>query len=301
MIIKAIHHLLQKLRRNRRSDGEDCADYDFFVELEDEETGAEDRSEESPCTPAGTMLFAHEELNLLHDLQAVLQAFSSRVEDTITILRELESGENMPAADAFGYAKALAVRFKSYAQRRVLRLYELVEDGSVFSDGVTVNTDAAAQNDYGIRACYHNNCIVLKLPMLGSCWRKTSTKTNQLSSEETYGTIFQRTISEEIQRLFAKNLNTDREAFRLKTLTFFFNNHAEDPYIMDSDNHQTKTITDAICSFLPGSDAGSTTSFFYAATINDSIPRGTYVVVSAGRFSAQNESFLTGMQAHFFE
>lgn len=52
--------------------------------------------------------------------------------------------------------------------------------------------------------------------------------------------------------------------------------------ILDSDNHDTKSVTDAITSFILCGDSPCFCSYSYLTTRSDAIPKGTYITVSSG-------------------
>ena len=226
------------------------------------------------------------------ELRRVLRSFLQKTDTAIADFSALNNDVFLSSSTQNVESNSLSARFKSYAQKRILQLYNIVEEISDYSEVITSNAHKNVPNSYGICAGYYRNCLVLQLPMLGSRWRKLSSKTKQISAEDAYGTMFHNIILDEIRRLFSKNPDLDPELFREKTLTYFFNYSSRDVHIMDSDNHATKSVTDAICSALLGSDSGPSTSFFYATTIVDDLPKGTYVIVSPGKNSAQNEAFL---------
>ena len=49
--------------------------------------------------------------------------------------------------------------------------------------------------------------------------------------------------------------------------------------VMDSTNHDTKNVQDAICFYLPSGDTGLTCSAHFSTVIDDRIPSGTYITV----------------------
>lgn len=59
--------------------------------------------------------------------------------------------------------------------------------------------------------------------------------------------------------------------------SFFYPKNTK--YALDSDNHDTKCVTDTIAEFLPDFDSPRTCDFFYRSVFTDKVPSGTYIIV----------------------
>lgn len=260
--------------------------------------------------PAETSIFLHEELIRLREIQECANRLLGKTEGLIS---DFETLGNTAAIQQDAAGKEALVeeieRHRSYCRRRLLELYNVIEEPNSLSypfDGQAQNgrfeTAEAAENDYGIHAQMHEKHIVLQLPMLGSNWRVSGSRSNDEDGVKmTYGTVFKQSVTGALERLFASRPDVDLESYREKTLHYFFVYGEHDRQIMDADNHSTKAITDAICSFLPGSDAGSTTGFFYKTCIRNWPPRGTYVVISPGNFVPESEAVLEEFVSAFVD
>lgn len=77
-------------------------------------------------------------------------------------------------------------------------------------------------------------------------------------------------------------LEKDIPKFESVNLQFLYIYSKSEHLILDSDNHDTKSITDLITSFILGGDAPCFCSYSYLTTRSDAIPKGTYITVSPG-------------------
>lgn len=69
-----------------------------------------------------------------------------------------------------------------------------------------------------------------------------------------------------------------------RTLNYVFVYHTNRIGI-DSDSHDTKGITDTICSFYRGSDDNRYCSFTYSTLHTMTVPEGTYIAITPGKMS----------------
>lgn len=69
---------------------------------------------------------------------------------------------------------------------------------------------------------------------------------------------------------------------------------------IDSDSHDTKGITDTICSFYRGSDDNRYCSFTYSTLHTMAVPEGTYIAVTPGKMSPYDpiDTVKVWMQRH---
>lgn len=85
------------------------------------------------------------------------------------------------------------------------------------------------------------------------------------------------------------------ENYRYKTINYIFvypRKGMNQLFIADTDNHETKSITDAICDYLPHRDSGLYSDFFFTTIATDTIPEGTYITVFPQNKMLQTEEQL---------
>jgi len=103
---------------------------------------------------------------------------------------------------------------------------------------------------------------------------------------------------------FCENLNSALTAlgdnipkYRKKNITYLFVRDLEGRStiaIPDSDNYDTKSITDVITSNLAGGDSAISCSFAYMSAVTNDIAEGTYIVISEGLdISASKEGIIS--------
>ena len=123
--------------------------------------------------------------------------------------------------------------------------------------------------------------IFIRLPMIWSRNRAENVSMDR---------FFRLSLRSKMYRDFLKNAIKNAPAFdqypfekyRHKTVNYYFvypRKEMNSLFITDTDNHETKSVTDAICRFLPYGDSGMYTDFFYKTIATDAIPKGTYITV----------------------
>lgn len=295
IILQAIVSWLIKQFKLHDKENETCVVF-LDPDEENELTPCEVSSEiEHQNDASAEQFFLRCELERWKEMQDLLTRFLQRTERIIHDY-EMHLKTNHLASAKPKDLEMDTERNKTYARRRIVELYNLIEQGNDYSDFLKESNASynhiksnGTQNGYGIRAQFVEGNILIQLPLLGSNWRKTSSVSNV---EMTYGTLFQASISHAVEQLFSEHPDVCRESFRSKTVCYFFVYNHEARFILDSDNHSTKAISDAICASLPSSDAGPLTSFYYKTIVRNWPPEGTYVVVSPGTFSPECEKDL---------
>lgn len=87
--------------------------------------------------------------------------------------------------------------------------------------------------------------------------------------------------------------------FCLKTVSCFFVYEPGVEQKLDVDSHDTKAIIDAIVGFLPCGDVAGFCDFSFVAWESTTLIAGTYICVSKGLASFQNDSVLEEFEATF--
>ena len=123
--------------------------------------------------------------------------------------------------------------------------------------------------------------IFIRLPML---WSRN--KAENVSLDKFYKVSLRSKIfRESVQTAIKTAPNFEQypfEKYLYKTINYCFvypRKGMSELYISDTDNHETKSITDAICHYLPKKDSGLYTDFSYKTIATDAIPEGTYITV----------------------
>lgn len=77
-------------------------------------------------------------------------------------------------------------------------------------------------------------------------------------------------------------IDNDIPLYCKKNILYMFVYHSSRMFVIDSDNHDTKVMTDIICSHTEGGDTAKNCSFFFISICDDNLPEGTYITVSEG-------------------
>ena len=142
-----------------------------------------------------------------------------------------------------------------------------------FDSAMDINEETVTERikkSYGFLSFYHQGFIFMKLKMLPSKFNKKSDYCSQIGRP-----------LEGYIRSFIRINDVNVENFVKKTIFFLFcyPASASTAMIMDSDNHDTKNVVDAICSVFPGGDTGLLTKIILSTVQTDDVPEGTYVTV----------------------
>ena len=129
---------------------------------------------------------------------------------------------------------------------------------------------------FGIYAELIGGNLVVRLPMLCSAYKRNRDGTRP------YGHIFASEAEAVVREIVSTMAPEVTEMFRAKTVSYFFVYRKNEQHVLDSDNHDTKAITDAICAPLLSTDSGQSTMVCYRTICTDEVVSGTYVILSAG-------------------
>ena len=135
-------------------------------------------------------------------------------------------------------------------------------------------------HDFDVHVHIEDDKIYIKLPMLISVNRSR----NHQKAVDKSNVLFREEIVRSIENAPEYDA-LDVRKFSEKTLNFlyvFSQKTSKKGHLIDNANHNTKYVIDAITAFLPGGDTPLTCSFFYSATVTDSVPEGTYITVARG-------------------
>ncbi len=126
----------------------------------------------------------------------------------------------------------------------------------------------------GIIATIEGEILMIKLPMLSE---KTRVKTivDNRPIVINHFAFFCESLRAELMLLEEKMPHYPK-----KNIQYIFVYPTNATRILDSDNHDTKAITDTITSFTVGGDTSESCSFSYQTVRSDNIPSGTYITVS---------------------
>lgn len=128
----------------------------------------------------------------------------------------------------------------------------------------------------GILAFYEDNLLLIKLPILGERFTR-SIAINRTTIPIDYCSFFTDSLTAALLLIENKI-----PKFKHKNIQYLFVYPVGEQRLFCSDNHDTKSITDAITSFMIGGDSPMSCSFSYLTTQSNAVPEGTYVTVSSG-------------------
>lgn len=126
------------------------------------------------------------------------------------------------------------------------------------------------------------NAIFVKTPML---WSRNNRKVRG-SGGRTIGpdhTAFYRDAVQYSIKNSPNYLAYNFSVFKEKIIHYLYVYHDlpnNKIYLVDNDNHESKSVTDAIAHFLPCGDEPLSCDFYFTAAVTKSIPEGTYVTVT---------------------
>ncbi len=137
----------------------------------------------------------------------------------------------------------------------------------------------------GIECYLEQDAIYIRLPML---WSRNNGKRS--SKRETFFVPeMSKMYRESVDAAIRLTGNYSPESFadyEYKTFQYTFLYHKSGEYVcVDTDNHETKAVTDAVAGFLPNGDSARYASFVERTTFSDDISAGTYLTVIPGEFN----------------
>lgn len=145
-------------------------------------------------------------------------------------------------------------------------------------------------------AFVNNGFLYVKTPIIPSIWLRRSSPTRVCSASCSYDEFLKNAVHETISPL-VKQL-PDLSA---KTINYLFVYNEGYSNICDGDNHDCKSVTDAVSTFFRSGDSGVTTDFVYATTVvpAEKLPEGTYIVVAPERKNYLGEAeILSAFEKH---
>ena len=124
-------------------------------------------------------------------------------------------------------------------------------------------------------AFVEGNMLLVRMPMLPSI------RAHGVISNGQKRAIFDTPMFVETVRGSVLSIKEKLPKIAKKCITYLFiYRDAAAPHL-DSDNHNTKSITDVICSYFEAGDDGFFADFRFFTRVSEFLPTGTYVMVSA--------------------
>lgn len=152
------------------------------------------------------------------------------------------------------------------------RIPNPVKSEALHSDAIlpAIDLDCALENDV----------FYLRLPML---WSRNN-KLHKTAYGYNIGPEQSRMYKEVIGHAILKMPNCDDlfDRFTRKTFHYTFvypDSKKKSYFIIDSDNHETKSVTDAVARFTKGHDDAQYCDFVYTTLLTNELPEGTYLTV----------------------
>ncbi len=230
--------------------------------------------------------------SVMKSLDSIKDVCSKLVSSVNDYRYYLESGELEP--DLYGeyLIKSDSLNFKLI--HGIEKIYQTLQiprtaDGLIsYSEAEELLFEKSFIPAEGVGLSSDTDCIYLKVPML--IHRKKGFLTNSAgSSYYTDHTAFFKNTVEYVMR--KKDFSAEfLDGFQLKTVNYFFV-YPEGEIAIDSDNHDTKSVTDALTMYLPGGDSAETCTFCETTIFTNMLKKGTYIVVTKGK-----ENYATSSQ-----
>lgn len=153
------------------------------------------------------------------------------------------------------------------------RIPNPIKREELYSDAIlpAIDLDCALENDV----------FYLRMPML---WSKNN-KLHKTARGYNIGPEQSRMYKEVIGYAILKMPNYDDgffDSFNRKTFHYTFvypDDEKKSYFIIDSDNHETKSVTDAVARFTKGRDDAQYCDFVYTTLLTNELPEGTYLTV----------------------
>ncbi len=147
--------------------------------------------------------------------------------------------------------------------------------------------------NFEVKAAVRDNILLIKLPLLWSrYWYKRSGNSPVKSSD--YLEWFDRELDSALYQIEEK-----LPLFLERNFTYLHVTPAG-KYATDSDNYDTKHVTDVIANHLVGTDHPSYNSFFYASMQEGLLSPGTYVAITQGvRIVPQMDKIISLIMSEF--
>lgn len=177
--------------------------------------------------------------------------------------------------------------YESYLHKGIESIYLTATQPLSGELAVIEKNQRESAHMFGIHAELINGNLIVRMPMLGSMYRRRS------DGSRPYGHMFAVEVESVVRELITTLDQEVIEKFQKKTLIYCFVYSQEDRYVLDSDNHDSKTITDAVCAPFLSTDSGCSTMFCYRTIITDSLQPGTYIVLSPGMGSIPDLDILS--------
>lgn len=119
------------------------------------------------------------------------------------------------------------------------------------------------------------NLLLVRMPMLPSI------RAHGVISNGQKRAIFDTPMFVETVRGSVLSVKEKLPKIAKKCITYLFIYRDAAALHLDSDNHNTKSITDVICSYFEAGDDGFFADFRFFTRVSEFLPTGTYVMVSA--------------------
>lgn len=240
-------------------------------------------------------LYADDEGSTVEAVKKEAEKIVEMCDDRLTNLRSvcLLSPKTL---DPENFASAiLDVTFSTEIKRCLDRMYRaIVETDSFMWKDLAAATapkfleDFQAVKTSDAKANFIDGRIIVHCPLLASRYVYTAYGTSYSSIRKSklypvnYSHIYSQDVRSAISELLREIPRKTFEMFREKTVTFFSVYPSNEASLLDSDNHDTKTITDAITDYLPGGDDAPGCDFSFKTVLTDEIEPGSYIVISPG-------------------
>lgn len=124
-------------------------------------------------------------------------------------------------------------------------------------------------------AFVEENSLFIRMPMLPSI------RAHGVISNGRKCAIFDTPMFVEIVRGSVLSVKEKLPKIAKKCITYLFIYRDASAPHLDSDNHNTKSITDVICSYFEAGDDGFYADFRFFTRVSEFLPAGTYVTVSS--------------------
>lgn len=154
------------------------------------------------------------------------------------------------------------------------------------------------QDVFGIFGTLHNDKFLFALPMLSRRIPYITQRKNEAALVHEYSTFLAEDVARTMRKII-EELGQKCAEFQFKTVSFFFVHEPGDTRKLDSDSHDTKAIIDSLVSGLPYGDAAGYCDTSFSSRESETPSSGTYICVSKGLATFQNDSILADFESAF--
>ena len=208
----------------------------------------------------------------IHDLNFCLAGTSPAIKLAEMCLEELCGDPHLPSDLPCAEAEIIEC-----LRRNAVRLYRASAHAVRYTAQAEWPGEIDLHRDAYAEAHLEPEGIFIRLPLLGS----RNARPGKKQRERAEAVLFRDEIVSAIERSEGFQ-SYDFSRYGSKLIQFLYVYSTTKPHlIIGNDNHDTKSIQDAVVLYLPGGDCGLCCANYSASTVSAAVPEGTYITVVA--------------------